>query len=553
MRTTAIAAGAALCIALMPADARSQADSACLVHLRSADLVGATADIARLIDLQDSASAESFMLRRPARVFTASACATPARLAEVARGLGTSPRANGVQLLPAELLVIGNSAYPRDWNDGALWGGRGLNAGITAGAEVRWGPFSAAFAPTAVWQSNRVFDVVMFPDTSRSEFAHPWWGGSFDAPQRFGTEAFARIEPGQSYARIDVRGFGAGVSTENMVWGPSLRNPLMLSATAPGFAHIFLETSRPVDIWIGNLDFQLFWGLLEESEYYDGDPDNDERVLGGLLVAFQPRILDGLSIGGGRMLALTWWPELSLGDVLERPYRGISENPQGRGGDNQLITFFFRWAVAPAGLEVYGEWARDDHWEEWIGLLRNLDASQAWTLGLQKLVRVGDNALRIHSEVTHLSDALPTRFAARAGAVAFYTNSHVTQGHTHRGQLLGAPIGTGGEALFLGADYFWSGGRSRLSIERARYEDDAYNATFAPRYGAQARDTELSLRAGHLLLRGPLSLDAELGWSRRYNRGFVGLDTLSAGAPYPHEHNWSLRLGARWTPGESGR
>jgi hypothetical protein len=214
-----------------------------------------------------------------------------------------------------------------------------------------------------------------------------------------------------------------------------------------------------------------------------------------------------------------------------------------------LLTAFFRWATAPAGLEVYGEWAREDHWGTWDQLLRNLDSSQAWSLGLQKLLRRGDNALRFSAEITHLADALPSRFAARTGPIAFYTNTSVTQGHTHRGQMLGAPIGSGAESLFLGGDYFWRAGRTSLSIERARYEDDVYSVHFAPRFRAHARDAELSLRAGHLTAFGPLSIDAELGWSMRYNRDFLGLDSIEYGDAYRRDDNWSLRTRLRWTPG----
>src|SRR5690606_4993730 len=253
--------------------------------------------------------------------------------------------------------------------------------------------------------------------------------------------------------------------------------------------------------------------------YFDDDPDNDDRLLAGLLVAFQPRIFDGLAIGGARTQSFTWWPDLSWSEVLLRPYRGLSENPQGRElGDNQLLTFFFRWSAAPFGMEAYGEWAREDHWEGTAGLFRNLDSSQGYTIGLQKLVRRGDDVLRIGAEVTHLADALPGLFGGRPGHIAFYTNTSVRQGHTHRGQMLGAPIGTGAESQWLGADYFWSGGRTSLSIERARYESERYQEAFAPRFGAAARDVEFSVRTGHLMSFGDLSAHAEIGWSTRRNR-----------------------------------
>jgi hypothetical protein len=547
---------AACALSLAPAAALGQApqDSTCRVYLQGNDFVGPAADLARLIDLSDTTSHASFSIQRAAAAHTGDACRAPASIARLARLLGAAPPTDGVRLLAPELLLVGNSAYPRDWNDGVLWAGRGMNAALTAGAQFRWGPLSAAIAPVAAWQSNADFDTRLRPDTARSQFANAW-SGNIDAPQRFGTGAFTLIDPGQSHARIDARGFGAGISTENIRWGPARRNPLVLSGTSAGFTHVFVETGRPVDIWIGDLEFQLFWGRLDESEYFDNEPDNNHRLLAGLLVALQPAPLDGLTVGAGRMQAITWWPELSFGDLVLGPYRGVAENPGGRTGDNQLITAFFRWATAPAGIEAYGEWAREDHWDGWTGLLRNLDASHAWTLGLQKVTRRGDDALRLSAEVTHLSDALPIRFAARSGAVRFYTHSSVVQGHTHRGQLLGAPIGTGAEALFFGADYFWHGGRTGLSIERVRYDDDVYNEQFASYFGAGARDTEVSLRAGHLAGFGAFSLDATAGWSLRYNRNLLGLSEIrqTGSGEYRRDHNWSLRLGARWTPQESGR
>jgi hypothetical protein len=543
---TVLAAATALLFSVPTAVRAQAADSACAVYLESTDFVGPAADLARLIDLQDSTSIALFAHQRPSLGYTGDACAAPTGISDIALKLGTPPPRTGVRLLPVELLVVGNSAYPRDWNDGVLWGGRGLNTALTTGARVRWGPLSAAVAPVVTWQSNSDYDTQ--PSVGgRSGFANPWWS-DIDRPQRFGAESFGRIDAGQSYVRIDARGFGAGVSNENIRWGPSVRNPLLLSGTAGGFAHVFLETGRPVDIWIGDLEMQMFWGRLEESDLFDEDPDNDQRALAGLLMAFHPRVFDGLMLGGGRLQALTWWPELSLSDVLLRPYRGVGDNQAGRTGDNQLITVFFRWAAAPAGLEVYGEWARDDHWEEWIGLLRNLDASQAWTLGLQRLIRRGDNALRLSAEVTHLSDALPIRFATR-GVLAFYTNTSVRQGHTHRGQLLGAPVGVGSESLFIGGDYFWRAGRTSVSIERARYDDDAYNRAFSTDFGGGARDTEVSVRAGHLAALGSLAVDATLGWSIRYNRDFLGLDEIVEGTEdrFRRDDNLSLRLQVRWT------
>jgi hypothetical protein len=536
-----------------PADhgaAPAQAAS-CPVLLESGGFTTPAADLARMLSLQDSTARTSFVLRRAGRAIPADACVAPLAIEKLARAVATAAPAQRLAIVPAELLVVGHSAYPRDWNDGALWGGRGINTSLTAGVRLRLGPLTTAIAPVLGWHSNSAYDLP--GADSATILRHPWWADLLDAPQRHGFSSFAALDPGQSYVRLDVGAWSAGFSTENMAWGPARRNPLLLSGSAPGFGHAFIETGRPVDAFVADIEFQLFWGRLTESEYFDANPDNDHRVLAGLLLAIQPHVLPGLTIGGARTQSFTWWPGLELSEVILRPYRGVRSNPQGQqGGDNQLIGLFFRWNGAPYGLEVYGEWAREDHWGEWTELLRNLDSSQAYTLGLQKLFVRGNDAVRIAAEITHLSDALPVFFASR-GVIPFYSNTSVPQGHTHRGQMLGAPIGTGAESQWLGADYLWNRGRTSFSIERARYEDDAYHLLYAPRFGAHARDSELSVRLGHMTTFGTLSIDAELGWSRRYNRGFIGLDTLEVGEPYRRDGNLGIRLGARWTPLPGGR
>lgn len=540
---TAPAFGAAIALALA-APARAQNPEDCFAILRPADFSGVSVDLVRAAALADSAVALTYTHRRTGTAARIDVCGAPGHVRGLLEGIALPPHRPAVALLPAELLVVGNSAYPRDWNDGVLWGGRGLNMALTAGAELRLGPLTIAAAPILAWHTNRAFDMQTVSDTTRSAFSHPWWG-TIDAPRRFGGAQYTVIDAGPSYARVDARGLAVGISNENIIWGPAQRNPLLLSATAPGFPHVFLETSRPIDIYIGNAELQLFWGRLEESEYFDSEPDNDVRVMAGLLVALQPRPLPGLSIGAGRLQSLTYWPELSLSDAFLNPYRGVTGNPGGRQGDNQLITAFFRWAASD--LEVYGEWAREDHWGPTSGLLRNLDASHAWTVGLARLLRHGDAAWRVTAEVTHLSDALPILLHTRQ-VVPFYSNGSVIQGHTHRGQMLGAPIGTGGQAQFLGIDHIGRFGMTTLSIERARYEDDAYDVYFGPEHGSGARDVEISLRARHGWAVRSLALNAELGWSTRHNRDFLGLADIEGGEAYRRDDNFSLRIGARWAP-----
>src|SRR5699024_10219580 len=108
-----------------------------------------------------------------------------------------------------------------------------------------------------------------------SPYNYPERPTGIDWPQRFGDNSVRSNELGQSYVRFDAYGLAAGVSTENLWWGPAQRYPILMSNTAPGFPHIFAGTGRPLDIYIGKLELEAIWGRLSESDYFDNDPDND--------------------------------------------------------------------------------------------------------------------------------------------------------------------------------------------------------------------------------------------------------------------------------------
>ena len=532
------------------ASAQAVMPDSCAVSLSGADFIGPSADVGRMLDLLQPESRHSFLLRRISDRYHFDACQAPDAIGTLATRLSLPglPVA-GAALLPADARFLYNSSYPRDWNDGAMRGSAGLSTSLTAGAAFRWRSLEAAIAPVLTWHSNAGFTILPFPDqATHSRFAHPWHGRFIDLPQRFGADAGGGFDAGQSYVRVSTAGVRAGISNENLAWGPARRNALLLSGTAPGFAHAFIESARAHDVLIGSAEFQLFWGRLEESDYFDYDPDNDRRALAGVSAILRPAGLEGLYIGAGHLHMQTWGPGTSAGDVVLGPYTGIAADSAGLPRDMRLFTLFMRWASAPAGMEVYGEWARQDSWKQWVRLLNPVDAAQAYTLGLQKVIRRGGTAIRVSAEFSHLSDALAHPDLGR-GLNTYYVSPHVTQGHTHRGQLLGAPIGPGSESQFIGTEVFWRYGGTGLSIERVRYDDDAYYATWAQIHGPHGHDTEMSFRASHLLALQNFSINAEVGYSFRYSRSLLGLYHSSfPDYPYRRDENIVLRLTGRVNP-----
>src|SRR5687767_6035267 len=158
-----------------------------------------------------------------------------------------------VILSPAALMQY-NSDYPRPQQDGLRWAGRGMSAAATAGVGARWRFISVMLAPVMTYQENEPFEIEPVPTEGLSPYGSYHYAGSIDFPQRFGEDPFWWFNLGQSFVRVDAFGAAAGLSTENLRWGPARRNPLLMSVAGPGFPHAFIGTRDPVDIGLGRLE-----------------------------------------------------------------------------------------------------------------------------------------------------------------------------------------------------------------------------------------------------------------------------------------------------------
>lgn len=455
------------------------------------------------------------------------------------------PERSGFEILPATLTVGHNSAYPRKAHDGPRWQGRGTSGLAAAGVAWSGGPISFGLQPLAAWQENQDFDFVPASAAALTPFANPWHSGIIDWPQRFGEQSYWTVTPGQTFLRADVGAAAAGISTENLWWGPALRNPLLMGSAAPGFPHVFLGTGRPLDVGIGRVEAELIWGWLRESEYFDRRPENDRRQFSGVVIAFTPDVLPGFHIGAARSF-LTTIPEdgMRVSEFLLGPFSDLGLNLE----ENQLASIFGRIAPPGSGFEAYAEWAREDWWSTISDLIQEPDHSRAYTLGLQQVVVRGPRVVRLFGEVAHLGASAATTQSGR-GASTFYTHSAAVQGYTHRGQLLGTPIGPGSDAQAIGVDLLAPGWEGGLLLERVRYQNDAYYQRWAFLHDFRGHDVELTGALTGGTRWNDLHVRGTLGYSRRTSRGFLGLEDPAGN--FRIEGNWLIELDLGWRP--SGR
>jgi hypothetical protein len=363
---------------------------------------------------------------------------------------------------PLRLGAIFNSAYPYGANDGAVWAGRGLTSVVSGGFAAAAGPVSLAIDPVAFRADNTAFDLLPNGLTGPQAFNR---GGPFsdrvDLPQRFGSGAYARVDPGNSSVRVDSRFVTFGVSTANEWIGPATEYPFLLGNNAPGFPHIFLGTGEPLNVWIGRIHARLFWGKLYQSDYspvtgstrFTFDTASGTLTSGGTVrlttsgeLVFLPRGIPGLEIGAARFFHVPNSVDEPNSAFWRKAVRVLFlHNEQAHGDisgfDNQLASVFFRWAFPRAGFEVFGERGFEDQFQDSRDLILNPDHEREYMLGFQKVLQLSANRVDVlRFELVNYQEPTVARNRVEGG---IYVHSTLRQGHTNRGQLLGASPGAG--------------------------------------------------------------------------------------------------------------
>jgi hypothetical protein len=366
-----------------------------------------------------------------------------------------------------------NNAFAYGGNDGAVWQGKGLTTSFQTGLSAKWGPLSAIIAPVAFRAENQSFPLFRNGETGRLVFADGQFPLALDRPQRYGTLPYSRVDLGQSTVRFDWYGVAAGISTANQWWGPTEIYPYILGNNAAGIPHFFVGTSSPANLWLAKLHARVVYGELEQSEYSSvGGPKyfrnfsepGRRRFMAGLVATILPRGAPGLEIGGGRFFHAARDSTGFGSHVLRMPFENLFKVQEPATADditnlrdNQLASIFIRWAPPGSGFDVYGEYGREDYAGDERDLV--LEPDHAGT------VNIGFRKTWLSPRVMNVLRAEVFNYESPAGARArdqgrIYIHGVLRQGHTNRGQLLGADVGPGsGGAQTVAFDRYTTSGR----------------------------------------------------------------------------------------------
>lgn len=394
------------------------------------------------------------------------------------------------RLMPLQLTHVFNSSFPYGWGKGAVIFGKGQEILLSAGFRMKAGPVSIQLYPQLHYAQNSAFEEYASdaPDSFFRRMERS--ANGIDLPIRYGDGPISEVLPGNSHIKVMFGSFAAGISTENIWWGPGKYNALLIGDNAQGFAHATIHSTKAVKTFLGSFEGQYFMGRLEGSgfgKFSDGAYSNiiedivedDWRYLTGITISYAPKWLPGLSVGGSRTFQIyredmgtglrSWLPLFS---PLPKDAEGVIENVYKR--EDQGLEVYLRWAVPKAHSEVYFEFMRNDHALNWRDVVLNPEHSRGYTIGASKYVPMGgETFLGFSFEMTQTQNSINNIIRWNGDpnrGRGIYDNYQVLHGLTNRGQVLGAGLGTSGNIQIL--EVSWVEGLSKVALQLERYARD---------------------------------------------------------------------------------
>jgi hypothetical protein len=473
-------------------------------------------------------------------------------------------RDNGkIKILPIDYNIEFNSHHPYNRNNGSMRPNRGYQHIISAGIYAEIGPLSIQLKPEYLFSENKDFEK--FGEGPNGHYPIIWakryklWN-KIDLPERFGEKSISKTLIGQSSVRLNYKGLSLGISNENIWWGPSIRNSIMMSNHARGFKHITFNTTKPIITKIGNFEWQVISGRLESSRYKPSNSDfqyagtniyipkinqngvtNDWRFLQGYAITYSPKWVKGLSLG-----FIRWVQAYSA--LFEGKYTWMKGNPSWfpafsnlfRKNDkfedyeaqtNQAAGVFLRWLWNDSKAEIYVDYHHNDSKLNIRDLLLDSDHSRAVTVGLQKVFEISSDNYLFSWEWTQMEQTA-SRLIRNAGS--WYEHSWTYDGYTNEGEVLGAGIGPGSNSHYFALNRIKDNEKIGLALEIIDQDNDFYHEAFLSASDSRRYWKDFNLHINFAKKINNFWISSNLMYSRSLNYQW---DLDDSATPYYHPGN----------------
>ncbi|WP_259067113.1 capsule assembly Wzi family protein [Mucilaginibacter sp. X4EP1] len=419
-----------------------------------------------------------------------------------------------IRALPFSWLSDYNSKLPYGYNNGPLYPNVGYQTMATGGIYVKAGILRVQFKPELVHAENSPFLTFANVQANyKSNLVPAFFSiiNGIDAPERFGPYGISHADFGQSKITLVFKDIEAGVSSENIWWGPGVQNSIMMSNSAPGFLHWTINSANPIKSGIGSFEWQVIGGVLKQSGFLSYDPGKlvydigyyipkpaISRYVSGFTANWQPKWIQGLYIGASgydyRDMSSAFYATSFVKRVLPVFFPSTTTSNDLPSGDGQDFAYstYVRQVLPKYNAEIYFEFARNDQAANVTDFFLEPEHSSAYTFGGSRLFPLSNQQyIQVKLELTHLQ--LPDTFLLRPEPTWYVHNGQApADGYTNEGRYLGAGIGPGSNSLMLDISYTKNLNSFGIQLERYVHDNDLYYNAYADytngvkdRFGAQ--------------------------------------------------------------------
>jgi hypothetical protein len=412
--------------------------------------------------------------------------------------------ASGIQILPFNWLNQYDVNRPYGYNNSSLYPAAGYQTMVSGGFLLKAGILRVQVKPEFVYAQNKAFNTFtdVHSNAQSTSLLNAYYGliNSIDAPERFGNKSLQHLYPGQSKITLNFKNMELGISTENIWWGPGIKNSIMMSSSAPGFAHWTFNSVKPIKTGIGAFEWQFIGGNLKQSGYPPIDTSKQingkglyspkpgvTRYISAFTVNWQPKWLKGLYLGVTGYDYLDKDSSYHKRNIFRKLFPVITGSSlkannayNGTGGDGQDFAYAFnvKQLLPYYKAELYFEWARNDRTGSLNDFLQEPGHSVALTFGGRKLFELSkDRYIQIKAEITQLQRS--SSFLLRDEPTWYTHVFSPRDGYTNDGRYVGAGIGPGSNSFMFDISYLKGMNTFGLTLERQLHNNDLYYSAFA--------------------------------------------------------------------------
>jgi hypothetical protein len=391
-----------------------------------------------------------------------------------------------------------NSLQPISFNDGNMYPARGWQERYSYGVNLKLLIFDINYQPEKLTVQNLTQEY--YPgNKGDGNFIFKYFGmvaNNIDNFRQFGYDRIEETALGQSRAGIKFKYIAAGVSNENIWWGPGKRNSLVFTNNAAGFKHYYLKTVEPVKTFIGSFELAGVVGKLDTTRYTEIDQELlnacqackvfknlDDREVDGITINYQPKWIPNFYIGYAYARQFYRHATSESGDTVNFFSKNLPKQ--------ELGSMFFRFSMPEDHAEFYGEMGIPNE-APWPWKFFKERMRPAFVFGATKLVplKLFDSYLSLNVEFTQLQltnsrDILNEGYPFAGGKPnSWYLSTIIKQGWSNNGQLMGSSIGPGSNNQSISLS--WNKGYNKIGVfvERTVFNNDFYYSVYYNPYAA---------------------------------------------------------------------